>query len=154
MGCDPNLLFSMRTVSVASLQCYLSVGADAWCKRALRTGRQWYIKFVSSEEIFMSSEMYGNQWPGFRILRVSISGSRGSRGPCRPPPPSPVKTSGKKDGRWRWPIRFHVSCQTPPPGRWIRYWEYTTQGAPTYNFVHFPRKTALIWENSRPWLQK
>ena len=39
------------------------------------------------------------------------------RGPC--PPPSPVQTSHKKDGRQRWPHRFHVSWP-PLPGRWIR----------------------------------
>ena len=37
------------------------------------------------------------------------------------PSPNPVKISHKKDGRQRWPHRFHVS-RPPLPGRWIRYW--------------------------------
>ena len=35
-------------------------------------------------------------------------------GPCTPPP-VPVKTSHKRDGRHRWPLIFHVSCLPPPP---------------------------------------
>ena len=30
------------------------------------------------------------------------------------PPPSPVEISHKKDGRQRWPYRFHVSWPPPP----------------------------------------
>ena len=37
------------------------------------------------------------------------------------PPPGPVKIGHKKDGRQRWPHRFHVSRPPPLPGRWIRY---------------------------------
>ena len=37
--------------------------------------------------------------------------------------PGPVKISQKKDGRRGRLLRFHVSCQPPPPlpGCWIRY---------------------------------
>ena len=35
-------------------------------------------------------------------------------GGCHGPPPSPVEISHKKDGRQRWPHRFHVSWPPPP----------------------------------------
>ena len=44
------------------------------------------------------------------IVPVADPGG-GPRGPW--PPPGPVKIGHKKDGRRRWPHRFHVS--RPPP---------------------------------------
>ena len=55
----------------------------------------------------------GSPCPPPPLIGYSLSsGSRRvPRGPC---PPSPVQISHKKDGRHRWPHRFHVSCPPPP----------------------------------------
>ena len=68
-------------------------------------------------------------WRGVRSQRPLLrSDSAKNRpvadpgGPSGPWPPSPVKISHKKDGRQRWPHRFHVSWPPPPlPSHWIRY---------------------------------
>ena len=46
---------------------------------------------------------------GSKMVVYSVADPGGPRGPCFPPPPSPVKISHKKDGHRRQPHRFHVS---------------------------------------------
>ena len=45
----------------------------------------------------------------YNLLSVADTGE----GACLPH--SPVKISHKKDGCWRQPYRFHVSCPLPTP---------------------------------------
>ena len=55
----------------------------------------------------------GQKWNIFSLCcQLRIQGG-GRTKEAMPPPPVPVKTSHKKDGRHRRPLIFHVSC--PPP---------------------------------------
>ena len=81
-------------------------------------GPPLWVSGWSTNEICITLMLLQNKIFAAKHIYCS-SGSGGvPRGPC---PPSPVQTSHKKDGRQRWPHRFHVSWP-PLPGRWIRCW--------------------------------
>ena len=58
--------------------------------------------------------------PVVQILSFSCSFREKNWELAHPPGENPGSATDKKDGRQRWPHRFHVSCP-PPPGHWIRY---------------------------------
>ena len=74
----------------------------------------WQQQFNFSPARSIESR-FAKCWTTRRLLPVADpAGGRGCRG-GHGPSPSPVEVSHKKDGRQRWPHRFHVSCPPPYP---------------------------------------
>ena len=85
-----------------------------WVSRAAREerdfGRMWQLTIFENNRLTIGKQKYAVERERKGRVQLRIQGG-GARGPW--PPPVPVKTSHKKDGRHRRPLIFHVSW--PPP---------------------------------------